>query len=187
MGKGLHEYLSIGWETILADPCAAQNLGDTIRHCGTEILCQNMHIEIATRTDWEHRMSSSKIESAFHHHRAKDNPFVSGGLRVYREYRDLGIGDVTDGRVHAHIIRTTKPCPKDGSGMHYHDVDFQMVMVLKGSSRVWFEGQGEVTFEEGDCWIQPPGIKHNVLYYSEDYELLELTLPEKYETVQVDE
>ena len=124
-------------------------------------------------------MTSSKIESDFHHHRAKDNPFVSGGLRVYREYRDLGIGEATKGRVHAHIIRTTKPCPEGGSGMHYHDVDFQMVMVLKGNSRVWFEGQGEVTFEEGDCWIQPPGIKHNVLYYSEDYELLELTLPEK--------
>lgn len=131
-------------------------------------------------------MSDSKIHSDFMVNRAKDNPFVSGGLRVYREYRDLGIGDATDGRVHAHIIRTTKPCPEGGSGMHYHDLDFQMVMVLKGRSRVWFEGEGEVEFEEGDCWIQPPGIKHNVLYYSEDYELLELTLPEKYETVQVE-
>ena len=118
---------------------------------------------------------------------ARDNPFVSGGLRVYREYRDLGIAATTGGKVHAHIIRTTKPCPEGGSGLHYHDVDFQMVMVLKGRSRVWFEGEGEVEFEEGDCWIQPPGIKHNVLYYSEDYELLELTLPEKYETVQVQE
>ena len=132
-------------------------------------------------------MSDSKIDSDFHHHRAKDNPFVSGGLRVYREYRDLGIGDATGGKVHAHIIRTTKPCPEGGSGMHYHEVDFQMVMVLKGNSRVWFEGEGEVEFEQGDCWVQPPGIKHNVLYYSEDYELLELTLPEKYETVQVEE
>lgn len=130
-------------------------------------------------------MSDSKIHSDFMVNRAKENPFVSGGLRVYREYRDLGIGKLTDGRVHAHIIRTTKPCPEGGSGMHYHDVDFQMVMVLKGRSTVWFEGEGEVHFEQGDCWVQPPGIKHNVLYYSEDYELLELTLPEKYETVQV--
>ena len=106
--------------------------------------------------------------------------------RDYGSIRDLGIGEATGGKVHAHIIRTTKPCPEGGSGMHYHDVDFQMVMVLKGRSRVWFEGQGEVEFEEGDCWIQPPGIKHNVLYYSEDYELLELTLPENYETVQVE-
>lgn len=132
-------------------------------------------------------MSEGKIHSDFMVNRAKDNPFVSGGLRVYREYRDLGIGNATNGKVHAHIIRTTKPCPEGGSGLHYHDVDFQMVMILKGQSRVWFEGHGEVEFEEGDCWIQPPGIKHNVLYYSDDYELLELTLPEHYKTVQLDE
>ena len=76
-------------------------------------------------------MSEGKIHSDFMVNRAKDNPFVSGGLRVYREYRDLGIGNATNGKVHAHIIRTTKPCPEGGSGLHYHDVDFQMVMISK--------------------------------------------------------
>ena len=132
-------------------------------------------------------MADNKIHSDFIVNRAKDNPFVSGGLRVYREYRDLGIGEATDGKVHAHIIRTTKPCPEGGSGQHYHDVDFQMVIVMKGTSTVWFEGHGKVTFEEGDCWIQPPGIKHNVLYYSDDYQVLEITLPQDYETVQGEE
>ena len=61
-----------------------------------------------------------------------------------------------------------------------------MVFVLKGNSRVWFEGQGEISFEAGDSWVQPPGIHHNVLYYSEDYELLEITLPADYETVPVE-
>ena len=132
-------------------------------------------------------MADNKIHSDFMVNRAKDNPFVSEGLRVYREYRDLSIGEATNGKVHAHIIRTTKPCPEGGSGLHYHDVDFQMVMVMKGTSTVWFEGQGEVTFAEGDCWVQPPGIKHNVLYYSDDYQVLEITLPQDYETVQVEE
>ena len=116
---------------------------------------------------------------------AKENPFQSGGLRVYREYRDLGVAAVTEGKVHAHIVRTTQPCPPEGSGVHYHDLDFQMVFVLKGTSRVWFEGEGEFSFEAGDCWIQPPSIRHNVLDYSDDYELLEITLPGTYETVQV--
>ncbi len=49
------------------------------------------------------------------------------------------------------------------------------------------KGQGEVEFEEGDAWIQPPGIRHNVLDYSEDYEGLEITLPAEYETVKVAE
>ena len=130
--------------------------------------------------------SREKIESAFIVNRAKDSAFKDGGLRVYREYRDLGIAAATGGKVHAHIIRTTAPCPEGGSGMHYHDLDFQMVMVRKGRSRVWFEGQGEVDFEEGDAWIQPPGIRHNVLAYSDDYEVLEITLPADYETVKVE-
>lgn len=127
-----------------------------------------------------------RIESGFIVNRAKENPFVAGGLRAYREYRDLGIGKATGGRVHAHVIRTTKPCPEGGSGLHYHDVEFQMVMVLRGTSTVWFEGQGEVAFEAGDCWIQPPRIRHNVLHYSDDYEVLEITLPAEYETVQLE-
>ena len=128
---------------------------------------------------------SDRIPSKFTVNRAKENPFVSGGLRVYREYRDLGLAGATQGRVHAQIIRTTKPCPPGGSGLHYHDLEFQMVFLLKGHSTVWFEGQGEVNFEAGDCWIQPPGIRHNVLYYSDDYEVMEITLPAEYETVQV--
>ena len=127
-----------------------------------------------------------RIESEFVVNRAKENPFVAGGLRAYREYRDLGIGKATGGRVHAHVIRTTKPCPEGGSGLHYHDVEFQMVMVLRGTSTVWFEGQGEVTFEPGDCWLQPSRIRHNVLHYSDDYEVLEITLPAEYETVQLE-
>ena len=127
-----------------------------------------------------------RIESEFVVNRAKENPFVADGLRAYREYRDLGIGKATGGRVHAHVIRTTKPCPEGGSGLHYHDVEFQMVMVLRGTSTVWFEGQGEVTFEPGDCWLQPPRIRHDVLHYSDDYEVLEITLPAEYETVQLE-
>ena len=128
----------------------------------------------------------SRTTSKFIVNRAKDNPFVSGGLRVYREYRDLGIDEATNGAIKAHIIRTTKPCPKGGSGAHCHDLEFQMVFVLAGRSRVWFEGEGEVEFDKGDCWIQPPSIRHNVLYYSDDYEVLEITLPAQYDTVAVE-
>lgn len=129
--------------------------------------------------------ATGRIPSTFVLNKARDNPFRGDGLRAYREYRDLGVGDATGGRIHAHIIRTTAPCPPDGSGLHYHDLEFQMVFCLKGRSTVWFEGQGEVQIEAGDSWIQPPGIRHNVLYYSEDYELLEITMPAEYETVQV--
>ena len=130
--------------------------------------------------------STGEITSRFTVNIAKENPFKSAGLRVYREYRDLGISAATDGRIHVQIVRTTKPCPPEGSGLHYHDLEFQMVFVLKGRTTVRFEGQGELSFEAGDSWIQPPRIRHHVLYYSDDYEVLEITMPAEYETVQVE-
>ena len=36
------------------------------------------------------------------------------GLRPYFEYRDLGIVEATEGRVLAHVIRATGPCPGPG-------------------------------------------------------------------------
>ena len=48
------------------------------------------------------------------------------------------------------------------------------------------EGQSEVEIGAGDAWIQPPRIRHNVLAYSDDYEVLEITLSAEYETVKVE-
>ena len=106
------------------------------------------------------------------------------GLRAYSSYRDLGLAPATGGKVQAHVIRMTKPFDeKDVAIPHYHDVDFQMVYVLKGWFRSEFEGQGAHTFHAGSCWIQPPKIKHTVRGYSDDCELLEIVLPADFDTV----
>lgn len=115
------------------------------------------------------------------HHREED---FDQGLRPYSAYRDLGIAPATGGMVQAHVIRMTKPFSADEVAIpHYHDVDFQMVYVLKGSFTSEFEGQGVHTFHAGSCWIQPPKIKHTVRGYSDDCELLEILLPANFETV----
>jgi mannose-6-phosphate isomerase-like protein (cupin superfamily) len=107
------------------------------------------------------------------------------GLRRYAHYRDLGIAKATGGLAAAHVIRLVPPCiPEEVSKRHYHDVDFQMIYVLKG----WFKGEydGEVvTMREGSAWLQPPKIKHMVLDYSDDCELLEIILPADFETVEL--
>lgn len=106
------------------------------------------------------------------------------GLRAYAKYRDLGIAAATCGAVQAHVIRFTPPFrPEDVSTPHYHDVDFQMIYVLKGWYRSEFEGHGAITMTAGACWIQPPRIKHTVLGYSDDCELLEIVLPANFATV----
>jgi quercetin dioxygenase-like cupin family protein len=106
------------------------------------------------------------------------------GLRAYSAYRDLGIAPATGGLVQAHVIRMTKPFDEAAVAIpHYHDVDFQMVYVLKGWFKSEFEGEGVHTFHAGACWIQPPKIKHTVRGYSDDCELLEIVLPADFKTV----
>jgi quercetin dioxygenase-like cupin family protein len=118
------------------------------------------------------------------HHREED---FDAGLRPYSAYRDLGIALATGGMVQAHVIRMTKPFETGEVDVpHYHDVEFQMVYVLKGWFQSEFEGEGVQTFHAGSCWIQPPKIKHTVRGYSDDCELLEIVLPADFETVTLE-
>jgi hypothetical protein len=115
------------------------------------------------------------------HYREED---FDQGLRTYAKYRDLGLAPATGGMVQAHVIRFIPPFkPEDVSTPHYHDVDLQMIYVLKGWYKTEFEGEGVHTFRKGACWLQPPKIKHTVLGYSDDCELLEIVLPAEFETV----
>jgi quercetin dioxygenase-like cupin family protein len=130
------------------------------------------------------RAKSRKQKFAVSHHHDED---FDQGLRPYSAYRDLGIAPATDGLVQAHVIRMTKPFEEgEVSTPHYHDVEFQMIYVLKGWFRTEFEGEGVHTFTAGSCWIQPPKIKHTVRGYSDDCELLEIILPADFDTVTLE-
>ncbi len=104
------------------------------------------------------------------------------GLRAFFEYRDLGIKEATAGRVVAHVIRAI-PGVQAMPQRHHHEVEFQMVYVLKGWIRFDYEGVGEVTLSAGSCVHQPPGIRHTELGHSDDLELVEIVLPADFETV----
>jgi len=69
-----------------------------------------------------------------------------------------------------------------GGDKHTHTLDFQMVYVLKGWVRFWYEGVGEVLLEPGSCVHQPPGIVHQEIAHSDDLELIEITLPAEFPT-----
>jgi hypothetical protein len=119
------------------------------------------------------------------HHREDD--FKSAGLRNYAKYRDLGISQATAGMVHAHVIRFLPPFrAEEVSKRHYHDVDFQMIYVLKGWIKTEIDGEGEHVFHAGSCWLQPPRAEHVVLGYSDDCEVLEIVLPADFETVELE-
>jgi mannose-6-phosphate isomerase-like protein (cupin superfamily) len=112
----------------------------------------------------------------------KDSGFRGDGLRPFFEYRDLGIAEATRGKVLAHVIRA-RPGEKPAPSRHYHELDFQLVYVLKGWVRFHYEGVGEVTLEPGSCVHQPPGIRHTELAHSDDLELIEITMPAEFRTL----
>jgi mannose-6-phosphate isomerase-like protein (cupin superfamily) len=117
----------------------------------------------------------------------REEEFKSDGLRRYAHYRDLGIKDATRGMAVAHVIRFQGPCdPKVVSKLHAHAADFQMIYVLKGSITTQIEGQGVHTMTEGDAWLQPKNIKHKVLDYSDDCEVLEIVMPANFKTVELE-
>ena len=120
---------------------------------------------------------------------AKDAVYKTG-LRSFMEYRDLGVANATHGQFRAHVIRIKKDGPGahdlHTTGLHAHQCDFQMFYILKGWMRFVYEGQGEHTFREGDCVVQPAGIVHNELECSDDVEVLEIYSPAVHETVKVD-
>jgi quercetin dioxygenase-like cupin family protein len=109
------------------------------------------------------------------------------GLRRYAQYRDLGMAKATQGMVQAHVIRFVPPCdPQEVAKLHFHDVDLQMIYVLKGWIETELDGAGAHVMRAGSCWLQPPRIRHKVLDYSDDCEVLEIVLPADFKTVELE-
>ena len=111
----------------------------------------------------------------------RDKDFKPDGLRPYFLYRNLGIDRVTKGRFGAHVIRS-KNAMRGGQGKHTHALGFQLVYVLKGKARFWYDGFGTVEMVAGSSVYQPPGIRHEMLSCSKNCEILEITMPAEFQT-----
>lgn len=103
------------------------------------------------------------------------------GLRAFFTYGDLGIAEATGGRFGAHVIRAIPGRHAEGQ-WHLHELDFQMVWVVRGWVRFEYEDIGEVTLTAGSSVLQPPRIRHREIAHSEDLELVEITAPAAFET-----
>jgi hypothetical protein len=115
----------------------------------------------------------------------KDAKFETG-LRSYAAYRDLLMEAATGGAVQAHVIRLLGKCdPKVVQIPHYHGVQFQFLYMLKGWMIGEYEGQGRIKMSAGSCWLQPPGIRHQVIDYSDGCEMIEIIAPARFDTVEL--
>ena len=127
-------------------------------------------------------------KQVFHVSHLEDDSFKTDGFRPWALSRDMGMVEATGGMVDVHVNRRARPFnAKDISHRHFHNVHYQMVYVLKGWVKNEFEGHGEFLMKEGSCWLQPPKIKHTVLDFSDDLEILEVIIPANYDTVNLNE
>jgi uncharacterized RmlC-like cupin family protein len=131
------------------------------------------------------RVAARKKPQHFAVAHARDGEFKADGLRPYARYRDLGMAAASGGLCQAHVIRLIGPCTDEVRKRHYHDSQLQLIYVLKGWMKNEFEGHGEQLMEAGSCWLQPPKIRHTVLDYSDDCEVLEIIVPADFKTVEL--
>jgi quercetin dioxygenase-like cupin family protein len=116
-------------------------------------------------------------------------------VRKFRDGEPWGIGragmnyrDLIPGRLGGSIIASHIRIPGGGpvpDMVHYHTIGFQLIFCYKGWVDLVYEDQGpEFRLSAGDCVIQPPEIRHRVLFASEseDLEVIEIGVPAEHIT-----
>ena len=116
--------------------------------------------------------------------RADDGGFVPmTGLRDWLAIRDLGLGDAIGGRYDAWITRSVEL--GESTGRHYHDYDLQILFVLRGRVKMYYEGEGEFVPRAGDFVHHPRGHVHDFMEYSEGIEISEPASPAHHHSIDV--
>ncbi len=110
---------------------------------------------------------------------ADQAPWIIG--RAGMQYRDL-IPDRLGGSIIASHIRIPDGGPVPDM-VHFHKVGFQLIFCYRGWVDVVYEDQGPpMRLTAGDCFIQPPEIRHRVLVASDNVEVIEIGVPAEHET-----
>ena len=125
----------------------------------------------------------TKYANGYTKHTAEGAEWTSGH-RSFFEYRDLELGDATDGNFYAQVIRAKQPLDQ-GTGHHAHDVKFQWVYVTEGWVEFEFKDVGLIRLEKGDCHFMPEGCHHELMACSGDLEMIEMYSPGKINDVKI--
>ena len=121
-----------------------------------------------------------ETEHAFVVRRLADQaPWIVG--RAGMQYRDLVPSRLGGAMIASHIrIPDGGPVP---DMVHFHKVGFQLIFCVKGWVDVLYEDQGGLRrLYAGDCFIQPPEIRHRVVEASDGIEVIEIGVPAEHVT-----
>lgn len=110
---------------------------------------------------------------------AEQAPWIIG--RAGMQYRDLVPSRLGGAMIASHIrIPDGGPVP---DMVHFHKVGFQLIFCINGWVDVVYEDQGPpIRLTAGDCFIQPPEIRHRVLHASDGIEVIEIGVPAEHVT-----
>ncbi|TMV12881.1 cupin domain-containing protein [Arenibacterium halophilum] len=136
-----------------------------------------------TKVEIDHRnppVAMPETQHAFVVRRLADQaPWVIG--RAGMQYRDL-LPDRLGGSIIASHIRIPDGGPVPDM-VHFHRVGFQLIFCYRGWVDVVYEDQGpKMRLTAGDCFIQPPEIRHRVLEASDNVEVIEIGVPAEHVT-----
>jgi quercetin dioxygenase-like cupin family protein len=109
---------------------------------------------------------------------ADQAPWVIG--RAGMAYRDLVPSRLGGAMIASHIRVPDGDVP---DMVHYHKVGFQLIFCVHGAVDVVYEDQGgPLRLTAGDCFIQPPMIRHRVLHVEDSAEVIEIGVPAEHIT-----
>jgi len=96
------------------------------------------------------------------------------------EYRETGINEAAGGIASVHVART-----KEGEikkTLTSHNADILFTFVMHGSLKLLAKGHPDSELKTGDAFVIPPNLKYQMLDFSADLELLEVSLPGDFKT-----
>lgn len=110
-----------------------------------------------------------------------------GGAAAFDRGRaGMGYRDLLPSRFGGALIASHIQIPEGGpvpDYVHWHDIQFQAICCVRGWVEVVYEDQGPAfIMREGDCVLQPPGIRHRVLRCSDMMEVIEVGGPAEHVT-----
>ncbi len=119
--------------------------------------------------------------------RLDDSKWEKKGTRAFLEYRDLGAVEATEGRFNAHVARAIHAKESSTNApLHYHTLGFHLTYVLRGWMRTYYEGVGEIILKAGDCVTYEGEVPQSHTEHSEDFEVLQVTMPAEFPTVEIE-
>ncbi len=103
------------------------------------------------------------------------HPKMVPGRRDFMQYRELGVTEASEGKIRAQVTSSSQGL-SEPTGWHVHICEGQFVYMMSGWVDLEFE-DGKVRIEAGDSIYIPGGTPHNETATSDNFDLVEVSVP----------